>query len=226
MGFLKKIFDYKTEGSVVNNIRKQRFNLVRGIFEEMIRKKGKIKVLDIGGDFAYWHNVGWTDERCEFFLLNLDQPPVPPGFMNFHAVTGNALELPYQPGDFDIVFSNSVIEHMGSKEAQEKFAHQVRRIASCFIIQTPSFWFPLEPHARIPFFQFIPHAIRALLIMGFTINYFPRARKYAEAVAVSKTTIMFGKRRFQQLFPDASIIVETWMGLPKSYIAVKEDQAS
>lgn len=220
MAVLKKIFDYKTEDSVVNTIRKKRFNLIRIFFEEMIRQKGTIKVLDIGGDFAYWKNVGWTDTRCQFFLLNLEQSPVPPGYDNFHAVTGNALELPYKYGDFDIVFSNSVIEHMGSEEGQEKFAMNVKKIASCYIIQTPSLWFPLEPHARIPFFQFIPHAIRAFLIMGFDINYFPRAKEYRKAVIVSKTTIMFTKRRFQRLFPDAKIIVETWMGLPKSYIAI------
>ena len=225
MSFLKKVFDYKTEDSVVNTIRKQRFKLVQCYFEELIRRKGKIRILDIGGDFSFWINIGWTSPDCEFFLLNLDQSPVPHGYPNFHAVVGNALDLPYKHGDFDIVFSNSVIEHMGSIEGQIIFADSVRKIADCYIIQTPSLWFPLEPHARIPLFQFVPHSLRAFLIMGFNINYFPKTKGYKNALAVSKTTIMFGKQRFHKLFPEAMIITETWMGIPKSYIAVKAAQA-
>jgi hypothetical protein len=62
------------------------------------------------------------------------------------------------------------------------FADEVRRISSRYIIQTPSFWFPLEPHSLIPLFQFIPHFLRAFPIMWFNINYFPRAGSYAEAL--------------------------------------------
>jgi hypothetical protein len=221
MPLLKRIFDYKTESSLVNNIRKKRFDLLRGYFEELIRQKGRIRVLDIGGDLAYWINVGFTNTDCEFYLLNLAQDTIPEGYPNFHSVAGNALHLPYQYGDFDIVFSNSVIEHMGSLEGQQRFADTVRRISKCYIIQTPSLWFPLEPHCRIPFFQFIPHSLRAVLIMNFNINYFPKEKDYRKAVAVSKTTIMLSKKRFCKLFPEANIITEKLWGLSKSYVAVK-----
>ena len=221
MAALKKFFDYKTEDSVVNRIRKKRFDLLRGYFETLIEQKGSIRILDIGGDFAYWLNVGWTNTDSEIYLLNLSDSVIPPGYPNFHSVVGNALSLSYQYGEFDIIFSNSVIEHMGSLEGQQQFADKVRQISKCYIIQTPSLWFPLEPHCRIPFFQFIPHSLRAFLIMYFNINYFPRVRNYQKALAVSKTTIMFDKKRFQKLFPEAVIITETFWGLPKSYIAIK-----
>jgi hypothetical protein len=129
--------------------------------------------------------------------------------------------MPFKNGDFDLIFSNSVIEHVGSIENQEKFANEVMRLSDKYIIQTPSFWFPLEPHSLIPFFQFIPHKVRALLIMTFNINYFPKAANYLDAVEVSKSTIMITKKRFRKLFPDAEIHVERLLGIPKSYTAVR-----
>jgi hypothetical protein len=57
--------------------------------------------------------------------------------------------------------------------------------------------------------------------MLFNINYFPKQKTYKEALAVSRSTLMFSKKRFQQIFPDATIQVETLFGIPKSYTAIK-----
>jgi hypothetical protein len=114
-----------------------------------------------------------------------------------------------------------VIEHVGSYANQQIFAGEVRRVSDKYIVQTPSIWFPLEPHSLIPLFQFLPHPIRALLIMTFNINYFPKAKKYKEAIKVSHSTLMFTHKRFKQLFPEAEIQVERFLGIPKSYTAIK-----
>jgi hypothetical protein len=134
---------------------------------------------------------------------------------------GNGLALEYKKGDVDLIFSNSVIEHVGSYENQQIFANEVMRVSDKYIIQTPSLWFPLEPHSLLPLFQFLPHPIRALLIMTFNINYFPKAKTYKEAITVSHSTLMFTHKRFKQLFPDAEIQVERFLGIPKSYTAIK-----
>ena len=70
-------------------------------------------------------------------------------------------------------------------------------------------------------FQFLPHSFRALLIMTFNINYFPKATTYKAAIIVSHSTLMFTHNRFKQLFPDAEIQVEKLLGIPKSYTAIK-----
>jgi hypothetical protein len=134
---------------------------------------------------------------------------------------GNGLGLAYQKGDVDLIFSNSVIEHVGSYENQQIFADEIRRVSDKYIVQTPSLWFPLEPHSLLPLFQFLPHPIRALLIMTFNINYFPKAKTYKAAIIVSHSTLMFTHNRFKQLFPDAEIQVERFLGIPKSYTAIK-----
>lgn len=222
MSFFKLFVNHQKSGSFVNKLRKKRFALIENEIEKLISQKGKIKILDIGGEIKYWKNIGWHNPNCTIYLLNLDIPDTaglpPDGYVE---VKGNALNLPYQHGDFDLIFSNSVIEHVGSKENQVIFANEVKRLCDKYIIQTPSFWFPLEPHSLLPFFQFIPHSIRAFFIMWFHINYFPKAKNYKDALATSRSTIMFTKHRFSKLFPEANCQVEKLAGIHKSYTAIK-----
>lgn len=205
----------------MNGFRQKRFDLLRARIEKSIQKN-PFNILDIGGDIQYWKNIGWQHPACKIHLLNLYQSEIPKANADqFTASIGNALALPFQSKGFDLVFSNSVIEHVGSYANQQKYADEVRRVSDKYIIQTPSLWFPLEPHSLWPFFQFIPHSIRALLIMNFNINYFPKAKTYKEAIKVSHSTLMFSKKRFKKLFPEAEIQVETFFGIPKSYTAIK-----
>ncbi|MBV9989207.1 MAG: methyltransferase domain-containing protein [Chitinophagaceae bacterium] len=222
MSFFKLFIDHSKKDSFVNRLRKKRFSLLQQRIESLIEHKKPFKILDIGGDIRYWKHIGWKNSDCHIYLLNLFENKIDEADVgNFHAVVGNAVNLPFGPGEFDLVYSNSVIEHVGSYENQEKFAAEVKRVCDRYIIQTPSQWFPMEPHSMIPLFQFIPHKIRALLIMAFNINYFPKAKTYKEAVAVSRTTMMFTLKRFRKLFPDAEIYVEKLFGIPKSYTAIK-----
>jgi 2-polyprenyl-3-methyl-5-hydroxy-6-metoxy-1,4-benzoquinol methylase len=71
----------------------------------------------------------------------------------------------FQNDEFDIVFSNSVIEHVGSYEEQNLMASEVRRVGKRYFIQTPNLFFPIEPHFLFPFFQFLPLDYRVTLII-------------------------------------------------------------
>ncbi len=222
MRFLKLLVNHNRQDSFVNRLRKKRFSLLECRIKELAAQKDVYNILDIGGDISYWKHVGWNCANCHIHLLNLYENYIEDkDASNYHTIVGNALELPFQKGKFDLVFSNSVIEHVGSYENQKKFAEEVTRVCNRYIIQTPSLWFPLEPHSLIPLFQFIPHKLRALLIMRFNINYFPKKSTYKEALVVSRSTLMFTKKRFRQLFPDAEIQVEKLFGIPKSYTAIK-----
>ena len=223
MSVFKLFVNHHKKDSFVNRIRQKRFVAQQQHIERLLEQKESIKILDIGGEIDFWKHMGWQNERCTIYLLNLeDRIAAGSGdTKGFVWVQGNALHLPYQAGDFDLIFSNSVIEHVGSYQNQALFASEVNRVCSKYIIQTPSLWFPLEPHSLLPLFQFIPHPVRAILIMLFNINYFPKQKTYKEALAVSRSTLMFSKKRFQQIFPDATIQVETLFGIPKSYTAIK-----
>ena len=217
----KLLVNHHKKNSFVNQFRQKRFELLKNGIEKLIHKD-HFKILDIGGDIQYWKNIGWQHPACKIHLLNLYESIVPENETHqFSSSVGNGLSLEYKKGDVDLIFSNSVIEHVGSYTNQQIFANEVRRVSDKYIVQTPSIWFPLEPHSLIPLFQFLPHPIRALLIMTFNINYFPKAKTYKEAIKVSHSTLMFTHKRFKQLFPEAEIQVERFLGIPKSYTAIK-----
>lgn len=221
MSIFKFLVNHHKKDSLVNQFRQKRFELLKNGIEKLIQKDN-FKILDIGGDIQYWKNIGWQHPACKIHLLNLYESIVPENETHqFSSSVGNGLSLEYKKGEVDLIFSNSVIEHVGSYEKQQIFAGEVRRVSDKYIVQTPSIWFPLEPHSLIPLFQFLPHSIRALLIMTFNINYFPKAKTYKEAIKVSHSTLMFTHKRFKQLFPEAEIQVERFLGIPKSYTAIK-----
>lgn len=217
----KLLVNHHKKNSFVNQFRQKRFELLKNGIEKLIQKD-HFKILDIGGDIQYWKNIGWQHPACKIHLLNLYESIVPENETHqFSSSVGNGLSLEYKKGEVDLIFSNSVIEHVGSYANQQIFAGEVRRVSDKYIVQTPSIWFPLEPHSLIPLFQFLPHPIRALLIMTFNINYFPKAKTYKAAIIVSHSTLMFTHKRFKQLFPEAEIQVERFLGIPKSYTAIK-----
>jgi len=64
-------------------------------------------------------------------------------------VVGDGRYLPFRDGSFDIVFSNSVIEHISSPEDQQRFADEVRRTGRAYWVQTPDYRFPIEPRFEL-----------------------------------------------------------------------------
>ena len=74
-------------------------------------------------------------------------------------VQGNALELPFADGEFDIVFSNAVIEHVGRREQQRRFVEESLRVARRAFITTPNRWFPVEVHTLLPLVHWFPDSV-------------------------------------------------------------------
>jgi hypothetical protein len=58
--------------------------------------------------------------------------------------------FPFEDRAFDIVHSNAVIEHVGSREAQRQFLSELRRVARSGMITTPNKYFPIETHTLLP----------------------------------------------------------------------------
>ena len=72
--------------------------------------------------------------------------------------------LPFADAQFDIAFSNAVLEHVGNAAAQEAFVREVCRISRKAYIAVPNRLFPIEHHTRIPFVHWLPKPwFRAIL---------------------------------------------------------------
>jgi 2-polyprenyl-3-methyl-5-hydroxy-6-metoxy-1,4-benzoquinol methylase len=61
-------------------------------------------------------------------------------------VSANALELPFDDGEFDLVYSNAVIEHVGQRDEQLQFVNEHGRVGVNWIFTTPNRLFPIESH--------------------------------------------------------------------------------
>jgi SAM-dependent methyltransferase len=70
--------------------------------------------------------------------------------------------LPFPDAAVDFVFADNVIEHVRERQ---RFAAEIRRVARIgFLITTPNYWFPFEPHFHFPFFQFLPDSLKRGLL--------------------------------------------------------------
>jgi hypothetical protein len=163
----------------------------------------------------FWIWAGWRQPGC----INLE--PHPTQDARITSIKGDVLELTYPDRSFDIVFSNSLIEHLGNWENQQTFAREAARMAPKLWIQTPSRWFPIEPHLIAPLVHYLPKSFqRHLLRWGTVWGWLnkPNRQQVAEFLAEVR---LLSYREMKLLFPECKIIKERFFGLTKSYIAVK-----
>lgn len=92
-----------------------------------------------------------------------------PGLRYLPVVSGRP--LPFSDRQFDIVFSNAVLEHVGSRGAQVRFAAELRRISKQFFVVTPNRWFPIEHHTGLPFLHYLPPSLFRDLIRNTRYRY-------------------------------------------------------
>jgi hypothetical protein len=102
-------------------------------------------------------------------------------------------------------------------------ANEIRRLAPAYFVQTPYFWFPIEPHFRSVGFHWLPEAIRARKLMSRKHGFVEKAEHIDEAMrAVQSYSYLLDRKMMAGLFPDAQIIFEKFLGLPKSMMAIRK----
>ncbi len=209
--------DNNNRQSIAFRFRFKRFLFFRSLLDQLPRP---VSILDIGGTQDYWNMMGFVDDQVKITLLNLDAQPV--AGPSFVSVTGDATDLSsYADGSFDIVYSNSVIEHLFTAEAQHKMADEVRRVGKHYFIQTPNYYFPIEPHWVFPFFQFLPANVRTWMTMHFNLGHIGQIQDPAAASKQVKEIQLLTRQQLQKLFPDATMYKERFFGFTKSLVAHK-----
>jgi SAM-dependent methyltransferase len=86
-------------------------------------------------------------------------------FPKVRAVRADGRDLPFGDGEFDVGFSNAVVEHVaGGRDGQRQFVHELCRVAQRVFVTTPNRRFPLEVHTLLPFVHWLPKAPRERLL--------------------------------------------------------------
>lgn len=213
---------YGDQKSMPFRFRQKRFAHVQRLIDAVIAEKGSCRILDIGGEAIYWEIAEdyIAQRNVEITLLNLAEERVPSS--KFRSVQGDATRLGHlEDNSFDLVHSNSVIEHVGTWGNMEEMARHVRRLAPRYFVQTPNFWFPIEPHMRVPAFHWLPEQIRYRILMNFDIGFAPRRKTVAHAVRDVQSIFLLDRRQVAELFPDATIEIERVLYLAKSIMAIR-----
>lgn len=211
---IKNIFKSSEEkDSLGNYFRNKRFKF---FFDKINLLNKPISILDLGGKINFWENRGLTGHTdFKITLLNLEKEVSE--YSNVKTLKGNILDLKiFKKNSFDIVFSNSVIEHLSNLENQRKMAFEVLRIGKKHIIQTPNKKFFIEPHYLLPFFQFIPKKLQFTILTKTKLSRLKTWDKKFANQYLDEIRLMT-KKELNEIFPNSSIYFESFLGMTKSF---------
>jgi hypothetical protein len=224
---LRRIADNRRPGSLADRFRRRRFTLLKSLLEiaqgETARTDGganTLKILDVGGTSSFWERMGFAGGAgVEIVLLNLYEQEVPNDHMR--SVIGDASNMSmFDDAAFDVVVSNSVIEHLPDLELQGRMAAEIRRVGNCHWVQTPNRRFPLEPHFLFPFFQFLPVSTRSWLLGRLDLGWYRREPDPVAARATVLSIRLLTHKELRALFPQSRILAERAFGLVKSFVVI------
>jgi SAM-dependent methyltransferase len=200
----------------------QRFKLIQDIIDQVISERKTCRILDVGGTPEYWETFGsdlnW--DRVNVTSVNLKIPEI--CNPRVKSISGDARDLKMFPDfSFDLIHSNSVIEHVGRWDDMVSMANEIRRLAPRYYVQTPYQWFPLEPHAVFLFFHWLPESWRYRIVMQRACGFWPRQADLGQAMNTVQSAALLDKRQMRFLFPDAKLVTEKFARLTKSLIAIR-----
>lgn len=204
--------------AVGGRFRRRRFALFKASIASLPRP---LRILDVGGERGFWEMVGFTGQPdVEIVLLNVKRLDVKG--QGFKFVAGDAREMTaFRDGEFDVVFSNSVIEHLGDYDQQRRMADEVRRVGTRYFLQTPNRHFPIEPHFLLPFFQYFPMRLRVFLVTRFSLGWCDREPDRQRAERIVRGIRLLTGRELQSLFPSGRVSAEKFLGLTKSFVVLE-----
>ena len=181
------------------------------LFLDELRRASNTSILDVGADELGFGESGscgtlnffeelypWPEQITALGLQ--DGAGFRARYPHIRYVQGDALALPFADGEFDIVFSNAVIEHVGDRERQQRFVSEALRVGKRVFLTTPNRRFPIEVHTRLPLVHWLPDRLahRAYDLAG---------KSFARNVH------LLSKESFESLFPGRVRIVNLGLTL-------------
>jgi hypothetical protein len=203
-----------TDKSVAERMRLRRWEFIQRHLPEL----AEMKVLDLGGTMHWWQHA--QVRPAHVTMVNLEASDADAPWLT--AITGDACHADELVAgqSFDLVFSNSLIEHVGGHQARSVLAQVIRTLAPRYMVQTPYRYFPVEPHWLFPGMQFLPMPVRRAIAprwpLGHTHGWPP-----AQAASEVMYTELIGATEMRTYFPDGKLYWERFLGLPKSMTVVR-----
>lgn len=210
-------------GQISKRMRARRFERFAALAGQLPRP---LTILDVGGRAAFWAAHGWAD-RSDVRIITGNIEAQEREYGNIEPIQLDATDMSqFADKSFSLVFSNSVIEHLYTWDNQVKMANEVQRVGKAYWVQTPNYWFPMEPHFRVLGWQWLPESIRVAILRRRRCGWRGPCTDPDKARLLVQEVRLVGGSAMRALFPQASILAERWCGLTKSWIAVGGDFSS
>jgi hypothetical protein len=219
---MRHLANANAAGSFSNRARARRFQE----FEQLVGRiraevRRPVTVLDVGGTNSFWEQRGWAG-RGDVQITTANIIEEPQTHANVEPRVSDATNLAeFKDGAFDVVFSNSVIEHLGTYAAQAAMASAVRRTAPRYWVQTPNFWFPIEPHFLTLGWHWLPQSLRVALLRRRRWGWRGPCPDPVVARRVVQEIRLLRRRELERLFPEAQLREERFGPFVKSFVAVR-----
>ncbi|NVE93722.1 class I SAM-dependent methyltransferase [Altererythrobacter lutimaris] len=178
------------------------------------------QVVDIGGSLHFWSAISDIITPSHVKIFNLSEGRAT-GFatraegIDIEVNVYDGRRVPVDDGVAEVVVCNSVIEHVPLGQ-RANLVSEIKRTSQTYVVQTPSPLFPLELHFMVPFLHWLPRKLGRLVApwTPFGLLTGANAREYFDE------TRLLSRKELQAHFPDDQIMVETFFGIPKSYVVV------
>jgi hypothetical protein len=139
------------------------------LFLEAFAPGPETTVVDVGvTDSGYGGTYGtdnfleatypWPERITAVGVTSLDNFAA--AFPEVTAVVADGRDLPFADGEFDVGFSNAVVEHVGGPDDQRAFVHELCRVAQRVFVTTPNRLFPVEVHTLYPVVHWLPRRLQ------------------------------------------------------------------
>lgn len=135
------------------------------LFNRAMQPRPEARVLDVGFSNEEYSETDNFLEKYYPYQKQITALSIEPSdkftkrYPGVTAVTYDGGRFPFADKEFDIAWSNAVIEHVGSREDQVNFLREIHRTAQAGFVTTPNKWFPIEVHTRTPLLHWLPKNI-------------------------------------------------------------------
>lgn len=211
--FTRHVTDHSNPGSIAAKARAQRLGRFLGAFPDI----AEMSVLDLGGTGASWRHLGIAPKR----LVTLNLVVEARDEEGVLGLVGDACSPPKEvvQEQFDLVYSNSLLEHVGGVGRRQQLAEVIHGQADFHWVQTPYRYFPVEPHWVFPGFQWLPLKARVEIAQRWHSGYMKSSRD--SSIRDVLWTELIDITEMKLLFPESELWMERMAGLVKSLVAVK-----
>jgi len=202
---------------IIGSFRKRRGALILKTFPNI----SDMRVLDLGGSIHFWFESGLIDHVKQVIIYNISASEVDISNQSSPKVTFKLYDgrnLPETDASFDLVLSNSVLEHI-PLSGRMQVAKEIVRVGRRGFVQTPAFEFPLEPHFVMPFVHWFPRSIGRLLIRLSPWALLSRHSAKVQDAYFAEVQLLT-KSDVQDLFPKKRVEAERLLGLPKAWLVI------